>query len=393
MLAPVHTEFGTPDFRTYGDLETIIVRSHERFEQWIGTSKISADVARLKDNLIDRINEAQTAHDTFDRQLAEDRVEDFRDNLVAFFRRVIFSGSRVDKYLNANDVSKDYGKGMYAGMTATFEIGLEHIKDQAKFAIGFSFGLSIRMNKLLAGSKAAAEIASEVENQRADLDQVQNRAADQSKAIEQLETRADKAKVHVDNAAKAAHELEVIVQNLQEQAQQKIESVESTHASFMALRAPAQYWAERHDKYAKDAKGLEFRFFIYVALVGVLSIAAVALILLQEFITIPLLSQVTTGMQLWEKIVLFAFPAGLAIWIGRLLLRQYLCKEHAAEDALFRSTMIDSYLGLLSQSDAAVSPDERKIVLQSVFMPLEDGLVKQDPEPFLFLVNRLGGKD
>nr|AGU09799.1 hypothetical protein [uncultured organism] len=69
------------------------------------------------------------------------------------------------------------------------------------------------------------------------------------------------------------------------------------------------------------------------------------------------------------------------LWAMRLLVRLYTTEHHLAIDASARGAMMEAYLGLI-EADAANAAD-RPIVLQALFRPVQDGMVRDDGPPGL----------
>ncbi|MDN4633154.1 DUF6161 domain-containing protein [Sphingomonas sp. PsM26] len=67
------------------------------------------------------------------------------------------------------------------------------------------------------------------------------------------------------------------------------------------------------------------------------------------------------------------------LWAMRLLVRLYTTEHHLAIDASARGAMMEAYLGLI-KADAASATD-RPIVLQALFRPVQDGMVRDDGPP------------
>jgi hypothetical protein len=67
------------------------------------------------------------------------------------------------------------------------------------------------------------------------------------------------------------------------------------------------------------------------------------------------------------------------LWAMRLLVRLYTTEHHLAIDASARGAMMEAYLGLI-EADAANAAD-RPIVLQALFRPVQDGMVRDDGSP------------
>jgi hypothetical protein len=84
----------------------------------------------------------------------------------------------------------------------------------------------------------------------------------------------------------------------------------------------------------------------------------------------------------------------IGVWAVRLFVRMFLSHSHLATDAAERVTMVKTYLALL-EGDKLPSDDDRKLILQALFRPASDGIVKDEglPHPVLEALTRLGGRN
>jgi Family of unknown function (DUF6161) len=90
----------------------------------------------------------------------------------------------------------------------------------------------------------------------------------------------------------------------------------------------------------------------------------------------------------WRVAVLILVGV-LGIWAVRLLVRMFLSHTHLATDASERTTMVQTYLSLIEGGNLT-SDEDRKLILQALFRPATDGLVKDEglPHPFLEALTR-----
>ncbi|MET3710274.1 hypothetical protein ABIC65_000954 [Sphingomonas trueperi] len=79
------------------------------------------------------------------------------------------------------------------------------------------------------------------------------------------------------------------------------------------------------------------------------------------------------------------------LWMTRILVRMMLSEHHLAVDARSREAMADTYLGLIAENEAADEKD-RAIILNSLFRPVTDGLVKDDALPLISPASLLSSK-
>lgn len=152
-----------------------------------------------------------------------------------------------------------------------------------------------------------------------------------------------------------------------------MESIRQTFIDGMAMRAPAAYWAE---KQAQHARGVQR--FTWLTFVGI----AVALSALGLSVWIMLKSLPTDKSHppAWQLGVL-ALGSLLVIWALRLIVRMYLSHVHLERDADERIVMVQTYLALL-EAKALDSNEHRQLILNALFRPAADGIVKDEALPF-----------
>jgi hypothetical protein len=71
----------------------------------------------------------------------------------------------------------------------------------------------------------------------------------------------------------------------------------------------------------------------------------------------------------------------------------FLSNAHLATDAAERVVMVKTYLSLL-EAEKLPADDDKKLILQALFRPASDGIVKDEslPHPALDFITKLGGK-
>lgn len=86
-----------------------------------------------------------------------------------------------------------------------------------------------------------------------------------------------------------------------------------------------------------------------------------------------------------------ALTSLFAVWAVRLLVRMYLSHHHLANDANERVVMVQTYLSL-TEGDKLTSDEHRKLILQALFRPATDGIVKDEgiPASVFELLTRTG---
>jgi hypothetical protein len=162
---------------------------------------------------------------------------------------------------------------------------------------------------------------------------------------------------------------------------QEMETLRRTYEEAIALRAPVSYWAEKRRSHTTQAKwtgGLSFA-----------GIGATALGLGWTIHDLIRSTGTTAAPEPW-RIALLVLVGIFAVWGVRLIVRMFLSHLHLATDAAERMVMTQTYLSLLDGRHLPKDED-RKLILQALFRPTSDGLVKDEaipPSIFEFLTRQ-----
>lgn len=152
----------------------------------------------------------------------------------------------------------------------------------------------------------------------------------------------------------------------------EMESLRKTFREEIALRAPAEYWETKRTGHVRMSW-----------ITGVLSfggIAAAAGVL--GWLIHDLLRTATPGAppETWRLAILVLISV-FAVWGVRLVVRMFLSHLHLSTDAAERVVMVRTYLSLL-EGDRLASKEDRQLILQALFRPATDGIVKDEGIPF-----------
>lgn len=161
-----------------------------------------------------------------------------------------------------------------------------------------------------------------------------------------------------------------------------IGNLEKVFREKMTLRAPVEYWEDRQTHHAKRTRKTGILAF------GSMALLAVGIGLLAHWTFSELKMDEKPAM--WRTTVLVLLGV-LGVWAVRLMIRIFLSHSHLEIDAAERVTMVKTYLSLL-ESDKLPSDDDRKLILQALFRPASDGIVKDEglPHPALEALTRFG---
>ena len=164
----------------------------------------------------------------------------------------------------------------------------------------------------------------------------------------------------------------------------EMENLRKTFREEIALRAPAEYWETKrtgHVHMARITGGLSFA--------GIVGAAAVLSWFVHDLLrnTAP-----NAAPETWRVAVLVLIGI-FTVWGVRLLVRMFLSHLHLMTDAAERVVMLRTYLSLL-EGDRLASKEDRQLILQALFRPASDGIVKDEglpPSMFEFLTRQPKG--
>lgn len=159
---------------------------------------------------------------------------------------------------------------------------------------------------------------------------------------------------------------------LKAEHEKAMEALRKTFREELALRAPAEYWSKKRDghlKWAWVTGGASF--------IGIGGAAAGL-----GWQIHALLNKTPAGIvpETWRLAVL-ALVGVFTVWALRLVVRMFLSHLHLLTDAGERVVMVHTYLSLL-EGDHLTSKEDRQLILQALFRPASDGIVKDEGVPF-----------
>lgn len=150
-----------------------------------------------------------------------------------------------------------------------------------------------------------------------------------------------------------------------------MESLRKTFREEIALRAPAEYW---------EKKRVGHRNLAWVT--GIASFAGIAIAAAVLGSQIHELLQGTApnaSPESW-RIGILVIIAIFLVWGVRLFVRMFLSHLHLLTDSGERVVMVQTYLSLL-EGDRLASKEDRQLILQALFRPASDGIVKDEGLP------------
>ena len=304
---------------------------------------------------------ASSLQETFDRlQLPHSstplaiRIDDYRkavsDHAASFFAAV-FVPPAQGHYFQPQDLQA--WRGLTEGLIERFELGNAAKKGRRQAAERSFEQLRVKAESLLGEKTATYEALHR----------------DYAALSDSVRLTSEKNSAEFDGAqAQRGSDFEKLVG----EHKQEMEGLRRTFREEIALRAPATYWEDKrkeHDRLSKITGGISF--------LGIAGAAAALGWLIHELFRT---AQPNAAPEAW-RIGVLVLMGVFAVWGVRLVVRMFLSHLHLASDAAERVVMTRTYLSLL-EGDRLSSKEDRQLILQALFRPASDGIVKDEGVPF-----------
>lgn len=276
---------------------------------------------------------------------------DAGDQAASYFLAVYMNPPASRAQVQATEFSA--WRGMFEGLLERFQMPQAVAKGK-KAAAEQSFDQLRTKAEQLLGEKTEAYDALHRDYQSL-AESIRSAAGDQTSGFE---TAQGERQSEFDQL-KAAHE-------------QAMEDLRRTFREELALRAPAEYWSKKRDGHLK-----------WAWISGAVSFAGIGGAALGLGWQIhELLNKTPAGSvpETWRLAVL-ALVGVFTVWALRLVVRMFLSHLHLLADASERVVMVQTYLSLM-EGDHLASKEDRQLILQALFRPATDGLVKDEGVPF-----------
>lgn len=203
--------------------------------------------------------------------------------------------------------------------------------------------------------------------------------AEQKRKLQELEKENDSLNVKFDGALEAKAKLldglhvsqGEAFEQLIEKHENNLKAIENAYDQKLALLKPVKYWNARNKSHGSKARS----FAIASGVVGVIVLGLLGGLAYKIFLDVP------TGEkpQVWQ-VGVFSVAAFFGIWLERILVRLFISNMHLATDAEERVTMLQTYLSIIREG-SEFAPEDKKLILERLFHPAADGLVKDDAAP------------
>lgn len=157
-------------------------------------------------------------------------------------------------------------------------------------------------------------------------------------------------------------------------AQESIINNEELYREKLRLEAPAKYWKDRAIKLKNESDDY-LNWLIKTSIYGALILFIILIALGNNFYS-HIFSDHILGIK-WSLILITIIS--IVAFIIRLLARLYMSSLHLSRDAEEREQLTHFYLSL--KKDTSIEPEERQLILQSLFSRADTGLLKEDSSP------------
>ena len=244
-----------------------------------------------------------------------------------------------------------------------FNMQYDTIKGILDFYSSYEAGAKIE-NGIATAEKTLEGIKQKYHNSLTELDSAYNdKVADIDKAFtdekNKIETWSQKTQSDLEEYLKLK--------------QAKLVELENLYNEKLRLEGPAKYWEVYSEECRqKGAKWRNWTIFTTGIIVIYLTLVLFAL-------PYSLLWHKDITPQSVTSIVIFALITSLLVYLNRLFVKLSLSSYHLSRDAKERHELIFLFLSLLNEK--AITPDDRNVILQSLFSRAETGLLKGDSSP------------
>lgn len=150
-----------------------------------------------------------------------------------------------------------------------------------------------------------------------------------------------------------------------------LKSIENAYDQKLALWKPVEYWEARGRSHGMKST----KFAIASVVTGVFILGLLGWLAYKIFLNVP----PTEKPQVWQ-VGVFSVAAFFSIWLERILVRLFVSNMHLSTDAEERVTMLQTYLSIIREG-SEFAPEDKKLILERLFHPATDGLVKDDGAP------------
>lgn len=357
---------GIHSFKTLEEIEAWL-QSERNFWGWLGGQAGQQPVHQLWQNynqlwnsITQSINNARQRVDQPDFQNYINQIDSYCQPTY-HNNSLLHSSSPTAIFLD--NLKKE--KPLVAACAACYLLGLginpqlphsiEGAFEALKFREGITSNIDTERQRLEELSKSFYDVREGYQN---DLNELQNEFETIAKAIES-----------------ARSEQQSKFDKLVEDSESKLKDIQETYDKKLSLQSSVTYWKDKYKRH--------LIFSCVFAIVATLSaLLGLYFIRLQfnEVLKQTVEATVQNTKAEYLRIGMVIIVATFVLWFVRIIVRILLSHLHLGSDANERVTMIQTYLALLREGNS-LQENEKQLILQTLFRPSADGIVKDDGAP------------
>jgi len=149
----------------------------------------------------------------------------------------------------------------------------------------------------------------------------------------------------------------------------------------MRYRAPVKLWEDRQKHHKDNSDKAISHFYIFCGLFSVLAIVYIYILISQGSNLFACNTQTNSffspcNVKIFTQFLVTTFITSMAIWFLKFKMKVHLSERHLALDAQERKAFAETFLAL--KEDRLVGAEQEAVVLQSLFRPTQDGIIKDD---------------
>lgn len=392
----VDVGFGEPIvFSSNPDVQTFVARENAflnkvRASNTAPTQGLDQPIARMgqfASRIHSTIARFEQQNDERLRKQCEEEIASYAQQLRAILteayrgRRLILSTSAEGVFLASLPSGGDAGESAYALLhllNHPFEVNNAAARNGMFKAMLFQSGITpaaataqVEVLRSL-GAKHDAELAKRAADFDVKLVQISGAHEQLNTAISLEHTRREQR--DADAAQFLERQSKVFDEQLASE-ELRLETLRSTYAEHMKLKAPVEYWREKK-KYHLSGRDKLARATILVSAFGFLALG--------EYVWLNFHTLKSGEGIPWREIAGFFVLSSVVFWIVRIFVRLLLSAIHLAQDASEREVMAMTYMALIRGDDSSakyLDEKDRALVLAPLFRPSATGIINDDAAP------------
>ncbi|MBN2731493.1 MAG: DUF2975 domain-containing protein [Balneolaceae bacterium] len=282
----------------------------------------------------------------------------------------------INKYYGQNEIlHSSHPKAKYVQKIK------KESKERAAYTLFQFYGININSNHsdhvigLLYGFLYDRDIKSFNESNREVINELEislkEHVEEFHKVINEKESALDSlADTKRDSLNKREEEFDSFIEN----AEKEINKIEQVYDKRLALQASVRYWktkAESHEDFAREYRN----YFAWSLVITSILLTLEIYYLLNNY-------GINNAPPYWITAIVILTGA-VCVWVARILAKIFLSNIHLKTEAEERRVMILTFLSLLRREEA-ISDDDKRVILQTLFRPSATGILKEDKLPSAF---------